>query len=223
MMNIKTLFAGASAAALVAACSGQDAEYTSTDVDRDADAYVTTANVDTEYPADPVTETELSETADEVFEETTEDTEYTSIVAIASDSEDFDSLTDLVVEAELVDTLNGVGPFTVFAPTDDAFAKLDADTVADLKKPENQYQLQTVLTYHVVPGTIVAADLITAINDNDGRYEIETVQGGKLIATLEDDGVKLTDAKGSAFTVVTTDIAADNGVIHVIDGVMMPS
>ena len=222
-MNIKTLFAGVSAVALVAACSGQDADTTVADVDRDADAYVTTTPNDAVSPTDPVIETELSQTAEEVFEDAASDAEYASIVSIASNSEDFETLTDLVVEAELVDTLSEGGPFTVFAPNDEAFAAVDAETVAELKQPENQYKLQTVLTYHVVPGTVIAADLISAIDENEGRYEIETVQGDTLVASRQDGGVVLTDTAGSTFNVVTTDIEAENGVIHVIDGVMMPS
>ncbi len=223
MTHIKTLFLGASAAALLAACSGADAEYEAATVERDATAYVSTSTANGEQPTEPVADTQLSDVSEEMVKEEVADIEYSSILTIAAGSEDFETLTDLVVEAELVDTLNEGGPFTVFAPNDDAFAKVDESTVADLKTPENQYQLQSILTYHVVPGTVIAADLVTAIGDNDGRFEIETVQGSPLYASLEDGAVTLTDESGSSFKVITSDITADNGVIHVIDGVMMPS
>lgn len=130
------------------------------------------------------------------------------IVDVAAGNESFSTLVAAVKAVGLVDTLKGEGPFTVFAPTNEAFAKLPAGTVEDLLKPENKEKLVAILTYHVVPGKVMAADVKAG--------EVATVQGGKITITTG-DGVKVDDAK-----VVTTDVAASNGVIHVIDSVIMP-
>lgn len=130
------------------------------------------------------------------------------IVDVAAGNESFSTLVAAVKAAGLVDTLKGEGPFTVFAPTNEAFAKLPAGTVEDLLKPENKEKLVAILTFHVVPGKVMAADVKAG--------EVATVQGGKITITTA-DGVKVDDAK-----VVTTDVAASNGVIHVIDSVIMP-
>ncbi len=130
------------------------------------------------------------------------------IVDVAAGNSAFSTLVAAVKAAGLVDTLKGEGPFTVFAPTDEAFAKLPAGTVEDLLKPENKEKLVSILTYHVVPGKILAADVKAG--------EVATVQGSKIKVTT-DDGVKVDGAK-----VVTTDVAASNGVIHVIDAVILP-
>jgi uncharacterized surface protein with fasciclin (FAS1) repeats len=132
------------------------------------------------------------------------------IVDTAAGAGKFSTLVAAVKAAGLVDTLKGDGPFTVFAPTDEAFAKLPKGTVEDLLKPENKEKLAAILTYHVVPGKVMAADI-------KGKKEnVKSVQGGDL-AVDATDGVKINDA-----TVVTADIAASNGVIHVIDTVVMP-
>jgi uncharacterized surface protein with fasciclin (FAS1) repeats len=132
------------------------------------------------------------------------------IVDTAADAGKFNTLVAAVKAAGLVDTLKGDGPFTVFAPTDEAFAKLPKGTVEDLLKPENKEKLAAILTYHVVPGKFMASDI-------KGKKEnVKSVQGGDL-AVDATDGVKINDA-----TVVTADIAASNGVIHVIDTVVMP-
>ena len=132
------------------------------------------------------------------------------IVDTAVSAGQFETLVAAVQAAGLVDTLKGDGPFTVFAPTDEAFAKLPAGTVEDLLKPENKDQLVAVLTYHVVPGKIMSGDVAgtTAM--------VETVQGGKLSVDAT-DGVKVDEA-----TVISADIEASNGVIHVIDTVVLP-
>jgi len=122
-----------------------------------------------------------------------------------------------------VDTLNGRGPFTVFAPTDDAFAKLPAGTVDTLVKPENKETLDKILTYHVVPGRIGSKQLVAMINKGGGKAELKTVQGEPLTATLSDDKVVLTDTKGGMSTVTTADVFQSNGVIHVVDAVLMPN
>jgi uncharacterized surface protein with fasciclin (FAS1) repeats len=132
-----------------------------------------------------------------------------TIVGVAAEAGQFKTLVAAVKAAGLVDTLNGAGPFTVFAPTDEAFAKLPAGTVEDLLKPENKEKLQAVLTYHVVPGKIMAADVKTS--------NVKTVNGKEAPVKAAGGKVTVGDAK-----VVKADIAASNGVIHVIDTVLIP-
>ena len=141
-------------------------------------------------------------------------------VAVAN--ENFTTLVAAVKAAGLVETLSGKGPFTVFAPLNSAFEKLPEGTVAGLLKPESKDALTALLTYHVVAGEFKAADVLKAIEDNNGSFTITTVQGGALTATLADGGVVLTDENGNASKVVLTDVAASNGVIHAIDSVVMP-
>ena len=131
------------------------------------------------------------------------------IVDTAVGAGSFTTLVAAVQAAGLVDTLKGAGPFTVFAPTDDAFKKLPAGTVEDLLKPENKDKLTAILTYHVIPGKVMSTDLSNGM-------KAATVQGGE-VTIMTEGGVKVNDA-----TVVTADIAATNGVIHVIDTVIMP-
>ena len=156
----------------------------------------------------------------EVNAENKEDTP--TIVGVAVGNENFSTLVAAVKAAGLVETLNSDGPFTVFAPTNDAFGKLPAGTIDNLLKPESKDVLTAVLTYHVVAGEFKAADVVKAIQDNGGSFTITTVQGTNLTASLEGDKVVLTDAKGGKSTVVLTDVAASNGVIHAIDTVVMP-
>ena len=132
------------------------------------------------------------------------------IVAVASGAENFKTLVAAVKAAGLVETLQGKGPFTVFAPTDAAFAKLPAGTVADLLKPENKDKLAAILQYHVVPGKVLAADVKT--------MEAKTAQGQSVKLKVSDAGVMVDSAK-----VVKTDLLAENGVIHVIDSVILPN
>jgi uncharacterized surface protein with fasciclin (FAS1) repeats len=145
-----------------------------------------------------------------------------TIVANAVNSKDHTTLVAAVKAAGLVDTLNGAGPFTVFAPTNEAFAKLPAGTVDTLVKPENKQMLTTILTYHVVPGHLTAADLMKAVKDGKGKAMLKTVQGEDL--TVEEKGGKLEimDAKGGMSTVTIPDVLQSNGVIHVVDTVLMP-
>ncbi len=145
-----------------------------------------------------------------------------TIVGVASSNENFSTLVAAVTAAGLAETLGGEGPFTVFAPTNDAFAKLPAGTVDDLLKPENKEKLSSILTYHVVSGKFDAATVIEAINTNNGKYTVTTVQGGSLDLSLKDGNVMLTDANGGTATVVIPDVAASNGVIHAVDTVVMP-
>jgi uncharacterized surface protein with fasciclin (FAS1) repeats len=144
------------------------------------------------------------------------------IVSVASGSEAHTTLVAAVKAAGLVATLQGAGPFTVFAPTNDAFAKLPAGTVENLLKPENKATLQKILTYHVVAGKLMAADVIAAIKKGNGTAVVTTVSGGKLTASIKDGKVILTDENGGMATVTATDLAASNGVIHVTDAVSLP-
>ena len=133
------------------------------------------------------------------------------------------TLVAAVQAAGLVDTLASPGPFTVFAPTDSAFAKLPAGTVETLVKPENKGTLTAILTYHAVSGKVTAGDLVKLINASGGKATITTVQGGTLTAMLDGGKVVITDAKGGKTTVVQADVMTSNGVIHVTDGVFLPA
>jgi uncharacterized surface protein with fasciclin (FAS1) repeats len=148
--------------------------------------------------------------------------ETPNIVGVAAANADFSTLVTAVTAAGLVETLSSEGPFTVFAPNNAAFAKLPEGTVETLLKPENLDKLKAVLTYHVVAGKFDAATVIDAINNNDGKYSVTTVQGGTIVLSLADGKVILTDANGGTSTVVLADVAASNGVIHAIDTVVMP-
>lgn len=168
----------------------------------------------------------------ETTEETTPQTEATAevvevksspnIVEVASGNEAFSTLVTAVSTAGLVETLSGDGPFTVFAPTNDAFNKLPDGTVASLLEPESKDALTGILTYHVVSGKFEAAAVIDAINKNNGTFTVTTVQGGTIDLSLNDGNVVLTDEKGGTATVIIPDVAASNGVIHAIDTVVMP-
>lgn len=144
------------------------------------------------------------------------------IIENASNSKDHTTLVAAVKAADLVDTLKGAGPFTVFAPTNAAFEKLPAGTVDTLLKPENKEKLQGVLTYHVVAGKQDAAAIAKAIKDGNGKAGFKTVQGEELTASMDGDKVVLTDAKGGKSIVTIADVMQSNGVIHVVDTVLMP-
>ena len=146
-----------------------------------------------------------------------------TIVETAVGTEALSTLVAAVKAAELVDTLNGDGPFTVFAPTNDAFAALPAGTVDTLLKPENKAKLQSILTYHVVPSKATAEAVVGLIKQGGGHAKVKTVQGDELTLRLAGDKVTVTDAKGNTATVVKADVMTSNGVVHVIDGVLMPS
>lgn len=145
-----------------------------------------------------------------------------TIVGVAASNANFSTLVAAVKAADLVATLNSKGPFTVFAPTNDAFDKLPEGTVETLLKSENKAMLSSLLTYHVVAGKFMAADVVKAIADNKGKFVITTVNGEKLTAYMKDGNVMLKDAKGNASTIIITDVDASNGVIHAIDSVVMP-
>ena len=146
-----------------------------------------------------------------------------TIVTVAQGNPDFSTLVSAVVAAGLVDTLNGPGPFTVFAPNNAAFAKIPADTLNGLLQPAQKAALTGVLTYHVVAGRVDAAALTQQIEAGGGSATLTTVQGGTLTARVVDGAVVLTDEKGGTSKVVATDVAAANGVIHVLDTVVMPN
>ena len=167
-------------------------------------------------------ETTTEEVAEKVEDTKKEVQAIPNIVGVAAGNDSFSTLVAAVKAADLVATLSSEGPFTVFAPTNDAFGKLPEGTVEGLLKPESKQTLTSILTYHVVSGKFEASAVIDAIKTNDGKFEVATVQGGKLIASLEDGSVILTDEKGNKSKVVIADVAASNGVIHAIDSVIMP-
>jgi len=146
-----------------------------------------------------------------------------NIVENAVNSKDHTTLVAAVKAAGLVDTLEGKGPFTVFAPVNSAFDKLPSGTVDTLLKPENKDQLVKVLTYHVVAGKVSSHQLVDMIKKGGGKAELKTVEGGTLTATLQGGKVILTDEKGGTATVTIADVNQSNGVIHVVDSVLLPN
>ena len=145
-----------------------------------------------------------------------------NIVENAVHSKDHTTLVAAVKAAGLVDTLEGAGPFTVFAPTNEAFAKLPAGTVDTLLKPENKAKLAAVLTYHVLPGKVTAAELQAKIKAGGGEAKLKTVEGEDLVARDHDGKIELEGAKGSHAYVTIGNVMQSNGVIHVISGVLLP-
>jgi uncharacterized surface protein with fasciclin (FAS1) repeats len=145
-----------------------------------------------------------------------------TVVDIAVGSPAHTTLVAAVKAGGLVEVLQGAGPFTVFAPTNDAFGKLPAGTVESLVKPEAKATLVKILTYHVVAGNLDAAAVVKAIEAGKGSAKVKTVSGGTLTASLKDGKVILTDENGNTSTVVAADLKAGNGVVHVIDSVVLP-
>jgi uncharacterized surface protein with fasciclin (FAS1) repeats len=146
-----------------------------------------------------------------------------NIVENAVNSADHTTLVAAVKAAGLVDTLSSAGPFTVFAPTNEAFGKLPAGTVETLLKAENKDTLTKVLTYHVVAGKMNSKDLLKAITAGKGTATLKTVAGGSLQARLVGKSIVLTDEKGGTSTVTIADVNQSNGVIHVVDSVLLPN
>lgn len=144
------------------------------------------------------------------------------IIDNAVNSKDHTTLVAAVKAADLVTTLKGKGPFTVFAPTNDAFAKLPAGTIDTLLRPENKMMLTQILTYHVVPGRLDSGALRQRITEGNGKAWLTTVEGEKIIVTSSGGTIMLTDAKGGMSRVTTADVTQSNGVIHVVDSVAMP-
>jgi uncharacterized surface protein with fasciclin (FAS1) repeats len=145
-----------------------------------------------------------------------------NIIQNAIESKDHTTLVAAVKAGGLVETLEGPGPFTVFAPTNEAFAKLPPGTVDNLLKPENKDTLDKILTYHVVPGRISAKELMKQIKAGGGKAMLKTVEGEDLTAAVVGGKIVLTDTKGGTSTVTIADVFQSNGVIHVVDAVLMP-
>ncbi|WP_411290815.1 fasciclin domain-containing protein [Sphingorhabdus sp.] len=200
MKNLKlTLVTGLSALALTA-CSGSEeapAPTADTEVVQD-DAMATDTMVATEATGDK------------------------TIVALAQSNPQASTLVTAVTAAGLAETLSGAGPFTVFAPSNDAFAKVDKATLDGLLKPESKDKLAALLKYHVVAGNVKSGDLAKMIADGKGTATVKTLNGGSLKAMMDGDKIVLTDAKGGKSTVTAADMVASNGTIHVIDTVVMP-
>lgn len=145
-----------------------------------------------------------------------------NIIENAVNSKDHTTLVAAVKAAGLVETLQGTGPFTVFAPTNAAFDKLPKGTVESLLKPENKKTLQTILTYHVVAGKMNASDIATSIKEGKGKATLKTVSGGTLTAWMKGKDLYITDENGSKSKVTIADVNQSNGVIHVVDAVLLP-
>ena len=191
-----TLISGLSALALTA-CSGSDTS--------------DTVATDTEVVQD-----------DAMISDGTQATTDKNIVALAQDNPDASTLVTAVTAAGLAETLSGSGPFTLFAPTNDAFAKLDKATFDGLLKPESKAKLAALLKYHVVAGNVKAADLAKLIADGNGTATVKTLNGGSVQARMNGDKIVLTDAKGGKSTVAVADLVASNGTVHMVDTVAMP-
>src|SRR5579875_271620 len=145
-----------------------------------------------------------------------------TVAANASAAPNLTTLVAAVKAADLVDTLNGPGPFTVFAPTNDAFNKLPAGTVDTLVQPDNKDKLTKILTYHVVPGKYDSKRLMKEIKKGGGTFKVKTVEGDELSFSMDGKMIKVTDDKGGSADVTTADVYQSNGVVHVIDTVLMP-
>jgi uncharacterized surface protein with fasciclin (FAS1) repeats len=145
-----------------------------------------------------------------------------NIIQNAVESKDHTTLVAAVKAGGLVETLEGPGPFTVFAPTNEAFAKLPAGTVDNLLKPENKATLDKILTYHVVAGRLTSKELKKMIKEGHGKAMLKTVEGEDLTASIDGGKIVLTDAKGGTSTVTIADVYQSNGIIHVVDSVLMP-
>lgn len=145
-----------------------------------------------------------------------------TIVDAAVSNENFTTLVTALKAADLVGALQGDGPFTVFAPTNDAFAKVDAATLKSLLQPENVKALTNILTFHVVSGKLAAADVVAALKKGNGKVELKALNGQTLTVLQKDAKIWLQDQNGNYSEIVATDVMGSNGVIHVIDSVVMP-
>ena len=164
----------------------------------------------------------VDESSADAMMDSTATAEVGTIVDVAVGNEDFSTLVAAVTAADLGAILSGDGPFTVFAPTNDAFAKVNQDTLNALLTPAKKADLTALLTYHVVSGKLTAPDVVKAITDGGGTATLTSVQGAMLKASLDGDSVILEDATGGKSKVIMTDVDASNGVIHAIDTVVMP-
>ncbi len=145
-----------------------------------------------------------------------------SIVEIAASNADFSTLVTALKAADLVGALQGDGPFTVFAPVNSGFEKIDANTLNSLLEPKNKEKLASILTYHVVAGKLDAKAVAAALKSGNGKAELTTLNGAVLTAVAKDGGIYLMDQGGNYSKVMSTDVMASNGVIHVIEDVVMP-
>ena len=145
-----------------------------------------------------------------------------TIVDVAAGNENFSTLVTALKAAELVKALQGDGPFTVFAPTNAAFAKIDSATLNSLLEKKNQKALANILTYHVVSGKLAAADVVAALKKGNGKVELKALNGAILTVLQKDDKIWLKDQNGNYSEITATDVMGSNGVIHVIDSVVMP-
>jgi uncharacterized surface protein with fasciclin (FAS1) repeats len=145
-----------------------------------------------------------------------------TIVEAAVSNKDFSTLVTALKAADLVGALSGEGPFTVFAPNNDAFAKIDSETLANLLKPENLKALTNILTYHVVSGKLMASDVASALKSGYGKAKLTALNGQTLTARSKDGKIFLEDSQGNMSQIIATDVAGTNGVIHVISSVVMP-
>ena len=211
-MKIKLLTLALMSGIALAACSADDT---------DADMAATTPDPAMTDPAtDPMATTPDPMTDDSMAAPGAD----MDIVANASNSPDHTTLVSAVQAAGLVETLQGPGPYTVFAPTNAAFDALPAGTVDGLLEPDSKDQLTDVLTYHVVEGSLDAAALTQQIEAGNGEARLTTVAGGELVAKANPaGGVTITDAQGNTANVTTADLRSSNGVIHVVDKVLMPA
>lgn len=145
-----------------------------------------------------------------------------TIVDVAVGNKDFTTLVTALKAADLVSALQGEGPFTVFAPTNDAFAKIDAKTLSSLLEAGNKEALANILTYHVVSGKLAASDVVAALKKGDGMVELKALNGQVITITQKDDKIWLKDSNGDFSEIIATDVMGSNGVIHVIGTVVMP-
>lgn len=200
MKILKLTFVSGLSALALAACSGNDTS--------------DTAATDTEVVQEDAMATD-SMAANEAAGEK-------NIVALAQGNPQASTLVSAVTAAGLGETLSGTGPFTVFAPSNAAFAKVDKATLDGLMMPASKAKLAALLKYHVVAGNVKAADLAKMIADGNGTATVKTLNGGTLKASMDGDKIVLTDAKGGKSTVTSADMAASNGTVHMVDTVVMP-
>tara|TARA_Y100000766_G_scaffold136348_1_gene117336 strand:- start:2538 stop:3038 length:501 start_codon:yes stop_codon:yes gene_type:complete len=145
-----------------------------------------------------------------------------TIVDAAVSNKDFSTLVTALKAADLVGALSGEGPFTVFAPNNEAFAKIDAETLGNLLKPENVKALSNILTYHVVSGKLMASDVANALKSGYGKAKLTALNGQNITAKSKNGKIYLEDSQGNMSEIIATDVAGSNGVIHVISSVVMP-
>lgn len=155
--------------------------------------------------------------------QTTQAQKAKSIVDIAVSVDDFSTLVTALKAADLVPALQGDGPFTVFAPVNSGFAKIDSKTLNSLLQPKNKSALAGILTYHVVAGKVTATDVVAALKKGKGSASLTTLNGARLTAVQKDGGIYLKDSKGNYSKIAKTDVMASNGVIHIIEDVVMPN